>query len=128
MQAAACPPEAPDHHAPGPLPCLGMTIRLSVDRTRWWAHVADVAEQIDGLVPVVKGNGYGFGRDGLAIAAVELSPLLAVGTVHELAGLPEQCTPIVLTPTLHPARVHRPGAHRRQPGPHRRARAAGAGG
>ena len=63
-----------------------MTIRLSVDRARWWAHVTDVAEQIDGLVPVVKGNGYGFGRDGLAIAAVELSPLLAVGTVHELAG------------------------------------------
>jgi alanine racemase len=77
-----------------------MTIRLSVDRTRWWAHVADVAAQIDGLVPVVKGNGYGFGREGLAIAAVELGPLLAVGTVHELAGLPERCTPVVLTPTL----------------------------
>ncbi len=85
-----------------------MTIRLSVDRARWWAHVTDVAQQIDGLVPVVKGNGYGFGRDGLAIAAVELSPLLAVGTVHELAGLPEQCTPIVLTPTLRAPDSDRP--------------------
>lgn len=77
-----------------------MTIRLTVDRTRWWNHVTDVASGVTGLVPVVKGNGYGFGRAGLAIAACELSPLLAVGTVHEVEGLPESVTPIVLTPTL----------------------------
>ena len=76
-----------------------MTIRLSVDRERWWAHVTDVAESVEGLVPVVKGNGYGFGRVGLAHAAVKIGPLLAVGTVHEVAGLPE-CTPVVLTPTV----------------------------
>src|SRR5436190_24374204 len=34
-----------------------VTIRLSVDRDRWWAHVTDVAESVEGLVPVVKGNG-----------------------------------------------------------------------
>jgi alanine racemase len=79
-----------------------VTIRLSVDRERWWNHVTDVAAAIDGLVPVIKGNGYGFGRPGLAIAAIELSPLLAVGTVHELEGLPDGCTPVVLTPTLRP--------------------------
>ena len=79
-----------------------MTIRLSVDRERWWNHVTDVAAGVDGLIPVVKGNGYGFGRAGLAVAAVELSPVIAVGTVHELDGLPEQCTPVVLTPTLRP--------------------------
>jgi alanine racemase len=79
-----------------------VTIRLSVDRERWWAHVTDVAERVEGLVPVVKGNGYGFGRAGLAHAAVELGPLLAVGTVHELVGLPAECTPVVLTPTLRP--------------------------
>jgi alanine racemase len=79
-----------------------VTIRLTVDRERWWAHVTDVASSVDGLVPVVKGNGYGFGRAGLAHAAVELSPLLAVGTVHELEGLPDECTPVVLTPTLQP--------------------------
>ena len=77
-----------------------MTIRLTVERERWWHHVTDVAGSIEGLVPVVKGNGYGFGRAGLAVAAIELSPLLAVGTVHELDGLPEQCTPVVLTPSL----------------------------
>jgi alanine racemase len=78
-----------------------VTIRLSVDRERWWAHVTDVADSVEGLVPVVKGNGYGFGRVGLAHAAVKIGQLLAVGTVHELAGLPE-CTPVVLTPTLRP--------------------------
>ncbi len=77
-----------------------MTIRLTVERERWWHHVTDVAAATAGLVPVVKGNGYGFGRVGLASIAIELSPLLAVGTVHELDGLPDAATPIVLTPTL----------------------------
>lgn len=77
-----------------------MTIRLTVDRARWWAHATDVAETVEGLIPVVKGNGYGFGRAGLASVAVELSPILAVGTIHELDGLPDQATPVVLTPTL----------------------------
>jgi alanine racemase len=77
-----------------------VTIRLTVDRTRWWNHVTDVAADVDGLVPVVKGNGYGFGRAVLAAAAAELSPLLAVGTVHEIEGLPDHVVPIVLTPTL----------------------------
>lgn len=76
-----------------------MTIRLTVDRDRWWNHVTDVAATVEGLVPVVKGNGYGFGRAGLAIAASRLSPLIAVGTVHELAGLPDDVTPVVLTPS-----------------------------
>jgi hypothetical protein len=80
----------------------GVTIRLTVDRERWWAHATAVAASIEGLIPVVKGNGYGFGRHGLAIAAVELSPVIAVGTVHELDGLPDGCTPLVLTPTLTP--------------------------
>jgi alanine racemase len=80
-----------------------MTIRLTVDRARWWAHVTDVAAGVDGLVPVVKGNGYGFGRIELAHAAAELSPVIAVGNIHELeGGLPAQCTPVVLTPTLRP--------------------------
>jgi alanine racemase len=77
-----------------------VTIRLTVERERWWHHVTDVAAATPGLVPVVKGNGYGFGRVGLASIAVEISQLLAVGTVHELDGLPAAATPIVLTPTL----------------------------
>lgn len=79
-----------------------MTIRLTVNRERWWNHVVGVADGVEGLVPVVKGNGYGFGRAGLAIAASKLSPLLAVGTVHEIVGLPDDVTPVVLTPTWRP--------------------------
>jgi alanine racemase len=77
-----------------------VTIRLTVRRDRWWNHVTYVAETVEGLIPVVKGNGYGFGRPGLAVAAAKLSPIIAVGTVHELAGLPAEITPVVLTPTL----------------------------
>jgi len=77
-----------------------VTVRLTVDRARWWNHVTHVADTVDGLVPVVKGNGYGLGRNELAIAAMRLSPIIAVGTVHELAGLPDEATPVVLTPTL----------------------------
>jgi alanine racemase len=77
-----------------------VTVRLTVNRTRWWNHVTYVADTVNGLVPVVKGNGYGLGREGLAVAAVKLSSIIAVGTVHELDGLPDQATPVVLTPTL----------------------------
>ena len=77
-----------------------MTVRLTVDRARWWNHVTYVADTVDNLVPVVKGNGYGFGRQVLAAEASKLSPIIAVGNVHELAGLAEQVTAVVLTPTL----------------------------
>lgn len=79
-----------------------MTIRLTVERDRWWRHATEVAASVDGLVPVVKGNGYGFGRGTLAAAAARLSPIIAVGTVHELDGLPDDVTTVVLTPTLVP--------------------------
>ena len=65
-----------------------MTIRLTVRTTMWRSHVARVAASVDGLVPVVKGNGYGFGRAMLASIAAEMSDTIAVGTVHELDGLP----------------------------------------
>lgn len=84
------------------IPCRSVTVRLTVNRARWWNHVTDVAATVEGLVPVVKGNGYGFGREGLAVAAMQLGPVIAVGTVHELAGLPTEAVPVVLTPTLTP--------------------------
>ena len=99
-----------------PLPCLDVTIRLTVDRDRWWQHATDVAASVEGLVPVVKGNGYGFGRANLAIAAGRLSPIIAVGTVHELDGLPDDVTVVVLTPTLTAPESREPvltvGSHR----------------
>jgi alanine racemase len=79
-----------------------MTLRLLVRRPAWRSHIARLAGEVDGLVPVVKGNGYGFGREVLAPIAAELSDQLCVGTVHELGGLPGGVRPIVLTPTLTP--------------------------
>lgn len=85
-----------------------MTLRLTVDTERWRDHVARVARHSPGLIPVVKGNGYGFGRAVLAETAVQLAELIAVGTVHELAGLPGGATPLVLTPALQPPDDTRP--------------------
>jgi alanine racemase len=79
-----------------------VTVRLSIRTATWRAHVAQVAAGVDGLVPVVKGNGYGFGRTWLAGVAAELSDTIAVGTVHELDALPAGVTAVVLTPTLSP--------------------------
>ena len=75
-------------------------MRLSIRTARWRAHVAQVAASTPGLVPVVKGNGYGFGREWLAEVAAEFAATIAVGTIHELDGLPAAVTPVVLTPTL----------------------------
>ena len=77
-------------------------MRLTIRTALWRSHVASVASSVDGLVPVVKGNGYGFGRRWLADTAAEFSDTIAVGTIHELDGLPDAVTPVVLTPTLTP--------------------------
>ena len=61
-----------------------------------------IARHAPGLVPVVKGNGYGFGRAELAEIAAGFADTIAVGTVHELDGLPAGVTPVVLTPSRRP--------------------------
>lgn len=75
-------------------------VRLTIQTARWRSHVARLAAEVDGLVPVVKGNGYGFGRAQLAATAAEFADMIAVGTIHEIAEVPGSVTPIVLTPTL----------------------------
>lgn len=77
-----------------------MTLTLTVDSAAWNRRVDAMASRIDGLVPVVKGNGYGFGRAWLAERAALLAPMMAVGTVHEVDSVPSNYTAIVLTPTL----------------------------
>ncbi len=79
-----------------------MTIRLTIRTALWRSHVASVVNGVDGLVPVVKGNGYGFGRLELARLASEFTDTVAVGTIHELDGLPDGLNAIVLTPALAP--------------------------
>lgn len=79
-----------------------MTLRLTIDAHRWHAHIDSVRSAITELIPVVKGNGYGIGRTTLANRSAEFAPMIAVGTVHELAGLDIPTTDVlVLTPAVH---------------------------
>ncbi len=61
-----------------------MTLSLYVDTDRWRAHQHALLKEFPGLVPVVKGNGYGLGNQRLAREAQLLGTgLLAVGTAQE---------------------------------------------
>ncbi|MGD9701736.1 MAG: alanine racemase [Acidimicrobiia bacterium] len=81
-----------------------MTVVLTVDERAWHSHMDRVTSVVgaDALIPVVKGNGYGFGRPWLARHAVAAgATTIAVGTVHELpqaTGL--GATVLVLTPAI----------------------------
>lgn len=62
-----------------------MSLVLRVDGPRWRAHLHGVAERFPGLVPVAKGNGYGFGLARLARRAQWLGvDTVAVGLYEEL--------------------------------------------
>ncbi|RRD45590.1 alanine racemase [Tessaracoccus sp. OH4464_COT-324] len=61
-------------------------LKLTVEATRWHAHLRRVVDECPGIVPVAKGNGYGFGNALLAREALRLgADTLAVGTAHEVA-------------------------------------------
>jgi len=78
-----------------------MAVTLYVDRAAWFAHLGATWSAYPGIVPVVKGNGYGFGRERLARLAIDLgADEVAVGTVHEVANVPPGPTVVVLTPAL----------------------------
>jgi hypothetical protein len=72
-----------------------MTLRLTVDGERWRRHLLDTATAHPGIVPVCKGNGYGFTIGRLARRVQWLHEhaeqtgtpvdLMAVGTYRELA-------------------------------------------
>jgi hypothetical protein len=81
-------------------------LQLSVDGERWRAHLRRLAETQPGLVPVAKGNGYGFGLGRLARKAQWLNDqglgvgTLAVGTYEELPEVADRYAGdlLVLTP------------------------------
>jgi alanine racemase len=79
-----------------------MALRLTVQRAAWESHIDSVAAHVDGLVPVVKGNGYGLGRATLHPLIKSLSDFVCVGTIYELDGVADRVSPIVLTPSLVP--------------------------
>ncbi len=95
-----------------------MTFTLHVDGDRWRTHTAAARDAVrsaisagvhnhaDGdLVPVAKGNGYGFGNHRLAGEATRLGlTRLAVGTVFEAAALaPEYDGDILVLTPFEPA-------------------------
>ncbi len=78
-----------------------MTFSLYVDEERWRRHLRATVEATPGIVPVVKGNGYGLGNARLAAEAALLGvDTVAVGTADELpevaAAFPGDV--LVLTP------------------------------
>ncbi len=83
-----------------------MSLTLTVDGDRWRAHLRAVAEATPGLVPVAKGNGYGFTVGRLARKAQWLHDqglgvdALAVGTYDELPHVAQRFHGdlLVLTP------------------------------
>ena len=88
-----------------------MSLTLTVDGNRWRDHLIRVAETTPGLVPVAKGNGYGFGLGRLARRTQWLADqgtargetwgdVLAVGTYDELGEVAQRYdgSLLVLTP------------------------------
>lgn len=62
-----------------------MSLVMKVDGDRWRDHLRAVAASSPGIIPVAKGNGYGFGVGRLARRAEWLGvETLAVGTYDEL--------------------------------------------
>lgn len=78
-----------------------MSLTLTVDGERWRRHLRTIADQTPGLVPVAKGNGYGFGLGRLARRTAWLgADTLAVGTYEELPEVRQRFDRdlLVLTP------------------------------
>ena len=78
-----------------------MSLTLNVDGARWHRHLAATVAGTPGLVPVAKGNGYGFGMERLAREAAGLGvDTLAVGTYDELGTVADHFAGdlLVLTP------------------------------
>ncbi|WP_420176481.1 alanine racemase [Luteococcus sp. OSA5] len=68
-----------------------MSLALIIDTEAWRTHLRNFAEEAPGLVPVAKGNGYGYGLERLAQETSLLAQhrqtvdTLAVGTQPEIA-------------------------------------------
>ena len=83
-----------------------MSLVLHVDGDRWRSHLLALAGERPGLVPVVKGNGYGFGNGRLARRSQWLADqgpgcdTIAVGTYAEIGDVVQRFSGdlVVLSP------------------------------
>jgi hypothetical protein len=63
-----------------------MPLSLHVDAQKWRSHLSQLISAKPGLVPVIKGNGYGFGLELLAAESTRLGvETVAVGLASEVA-------------------------------------------
>ena len=63
-----------------------MPLSLHVDGQKWRSHLSQLMSTKPGLVPVIKGNGYGFGLELLAAESTRLGvETVAVGLASEVA-------------------------------------------
>ena len=63
-----------------------MPLSLHVDGQKWRSHLSQLMSAKPGLVPVIKGNGYGFGLELLAAESTRLGvETIAVGLASEVA-------------------------------------------
>lgn len=77
----------------------GVSLRLDVER--WRSHLATVAEATPGIVPVAKGNGYGFELGRLAAESTRLGvDTIAVGLASEVASVRDEFAGdvVIMTP------------------------------
>ena len=87
-----------------------MSFTLYLDRQQWFKHLAETDRLFSGYLPVIKGNGYGFGNSFLADAMTKLGKRsVAVGTLEEARQISsthsfEQI--LILTPVLTELRVN----------------------
>jgi alanine racemase len=90
-----------------------VTLRLTVQRDAWSAAVRSTASSLGDMIPVIKGNGYGFGAHVLMSHAILFADTIAVGTIYESRTVPSSHAPMVLTPvgndvgslTVHPRAI-----------------------
>ena len=78
---------------------------LHIESERWRANAAALRAQIPGIVPVAKGNGYGFGLAMLGAEAERLGcDTLAVGTLDEAPMVHDAfCGDVLVLTPWHPA-------------------------
>lgn len=63
-----------------------MPLSLNIDEQKWRSHLTKMISAKPGLVPVIKGNGYGFGLELLATESARLGiETVAVGLASEVA-------------------------------------------
>ncbi|SFS99035.1 alanine racemase [Marininema halotolerans] len=81
-----------------------MSLTLYLDERSWLRHFAETEERFPEFLPVIKGNGYGFGNVRLTQTALRMDKhVICVGTIEEARTIEQSFSTVqtmVLTPVL----------------------------